>query len=201
MPNYLIIWWNDFKKWFGGFERMLVIDNQASVYTIPIVSNVPITQKVNITPMPIPAPTVPNPDALPIYFDTPQHAYHAVRVLCDLAGLTLNEKNLICSCIYVESEFLNYKAPGVPTKHENLNKDGSLSSTDWGIVQVNDYFHISPTGQPFASVEAVLEDPESCVKWMIQMYLAGRLSMWDSYLSGEYKQYLVPTSPMWELAS
>lgn len=151
-----------------------------------------------------------NPDALPVSFETDKLAYHAVRVLCDLAGLNqiplqgysgLTAKDLICSCIFQESEFLNYKAPGVPTKHENLNKDGSLSSTDWGIVQVNDYFHIAPTGSPFASVEVVLSDPQAAVEWMIKCYKAGELSMWDSYLTGAYRQWLVPTSPMWTLAS
>lgn len=148
----------------------------------------PMPQPMN----PIPAPT--NPDSGPLLWDTPQHCYHAVRVLCDLAGLSLNQKNILCACIYQESQF------HTQAKHENLNADGTVSSTDWGICQINDYFHIAPTGTPFASVADVLNNPEVDVRWMINCYLSGEIIMWSSYTTGAYRQWLNASSPMWALS-
>jgi hypothetical protein len=146
-------------------------------------------------------PTKEDPDVLYSDWATQQRAYHNTRVLCDLSGLTLEEKNLICACIMVESEFYNYLPDGQPTKHENLNADGSLSSTDWGLCQINDWFHVAPHGAPFASVEFVLANPRACVQWMITCYKQGLLGQWDSYLHGSYRQYLIPTSAMFKLAT
>lgn len=136
-----------------------------------------------------------NPDTVTYSWDTPAHCYHNTRVLCDNAGLSLDEKNVISACIYQESQF------HTQAKHVNYNRNGSVSSTDWGIVQINDYFHIAPTGTPFASVAEVLSNPEADVAWMIQMYKQGGLKMWDSYLSGAYREWLEPNSPMWALAA
>lgn len=142
-----------------------------------------------------------NPDTITYPWDSPSHNYHNTRVLCDKAGLTLEEKNLICSCIYQESEFYNYKEDGTPVEDKNLNKDGSLSSTDWGIVQVNDWFHIAPHGTPFASVAYVLANPDVTVKWMIKMYQGGQLGQWSSYKFGKNRPWLLPNSPMWQLGT
>lgn len=54
-----------------------------------------------------PSPTVPESDPPKLDFSTPKAAWHTVRVLCDEAGLTYQEKNLICACIYQESRFSN----------------------------------------------------------------------------------------------
>lgn len=140
----------------------------------------------------MPAPsTVPESEVL--YFDTPQNAWHAVRVLCDRAGLTVSEKNLICACIFQESEFSNN------AHHVNKAPNGKPTSTDWGIVQVNDFYHIGP-GKDFPSVAYVQLNPEKMVEWMIDMYQAGKLNLWSSYSSGAYKQWLSPSSAMWSLA-
>jgi hypothetical protein len=85
-------------------------------------------------------------------------------------------------------------------KHENLNADGSLSSTDWGLCQINDYFHIG-TGKDFPTVDYVLQNPKEVVEWMIEMYQSGDLAQWDSFKSGAYRQWLLPTSPMWKLSA
>lgn len=132
-----------------------------------------------------PVESSPNPHLL---FDTPKNAFHSVRVACDDMNLTLAQKNIICACIYQESRF-NNKAIG---KNKN--------STDWGIVQVNDTkgWHIGK-GLKFPSVQYVIDNPEECVKWMIQMYRKGQLNLWASYSSGAYRQWIRPTSPMWLL--
>jgi len=123
-------------------------------------------------------PDVPNPD-----WTYRPYAYHNVRVICDLAGLSLAEKNLICACIRVESDF------DIGAKHENKDANGNVLSTDWGIVQVNDFYHIGP-GKDFPDVEYVLSHPQECVQYMVNMYKHGLLKMWVSFSSGAYKQYL-----------
>lgn len=133
-------------------------------------------------PLPIKPPSMPKLD-----FSTPKAAYHSTRVLCDEMGLTLEEKNTICACIFQESRFDN-RAIGKNKK-----------STDWGIVQVNDFWHIGK-GKQFPSVEYVVANPETCVRWMINCLIQKNLEMWASYKSGAYKQWLSTSSPMWALA-
>jgi hypothetical protein len=118
----------------------------------------------------------------PYKWDTTANSRHSVRVICDEMGLTLAEKNLICACIQQESNF-NNKAIG-----RNM-KDGKVLSTDWGIVQINDYWHVGP-GKKWSSVQQILDNPDKAVKWMIQMYKQGLLKLWVSYTSGAYKKYL-----------
>lgn len=124
-----------------------------------------------------------------LLWDNVANCTHSVRVLCDEMGLNLNEKDLINACIDQESGCLNYKADGTPVECKNLNPDGTLASTDWGICQINDSFHIG-AGKDFSTVAFVLANPEQAVRYMISMYLAGRLSMWVSYSSGAYLKYM-----------
>lgn len=156
-------------------------------------------EPISTNPMkPEPAPTVP-PEAptSPIVetFDwtTAKGVYHAVRVLCDDAGLSLAEKNIICACVFQESRFSN-NAIG-----RNKDASGHVTSTDFGLCQINDYFHIGQ-GKDFPSVQYVLDNPEVMVKWMIQMYKIGKLSLWSSYSTGAYKQWLNADSPMFLLS-
>ena len=132
-------------------------------------------------------------------WDTPQHNWHNVRVLCDFLGLTLDEKNLICACIYQESQFYNYLSSGSPLTHANV-VNGEVTSIDYGIAQINSFFHISPTGSPFPSVSYVMDNPDKVIEWMILMYKNGCLKQWVSFSSGAYLKWLEPTSPMWGLA-
>jgi hypothetical protein len=118
----------------------------------------------------------------PYMWDTTANSRHSVRVICDEMGLTLTEKNIITACIQQESNF-NNKAIG-----RNM-KDGNLLSTDWGICQINDYWHVGP-GKKWSSVAQIINNPDKAVKWMIQMYKQGQLKLWVSYSSGAYKKYL-----------
>lgn len=132
-----------------------------------------------------------------LLWDTPKRAWHSVRVLCDDAGLTYDQKNILCACIFQESRF-SIHAVG-------RNKDpktGKVWSTDWSIVQVNDTqgWHIGE-GLRFPSVQYVLDNPEECVKWMIGvMKTTGKLKPWSSYTSKAYAQWLPQTSAMWLLS-
>lgn len=151
------------------------------------------TTPQSISSTPENAPTVPSIDTLKTW-DTPANCSHNVRVLCDMAGLSLNEKDIIWACVKQESEFQNYFPDGQPVEHQNLNKDGSLSSTDFGIVQINDWFHIGQ-GKDFPSVEYVLVNPDKCVQFMIDCSKAGNLSLWSSYKTGAYRAWL-PYTPV-----
>lgn len=158
-----------------------------------------------------PMPT--DPDSIAYTWDTPAHNYHNARVICDQVGLSLQpiipvhlpdgmflgyftQKDILCACIYQESGFLLNPRP-----NQNKLKDGSVWSTDWGIVQINDYYNIGP-GKPFASVEEVLTDPDKDVRWMANILkTTGALKPWASYTSGAFAEHLVPSSPMWALAT
>lgn len=159
-------------------------------------------------PKPVPPPTpppAPKPAPKPVYdFSTPKAAYRSTRMLCDemgvpyaktllINGKKYSRKDRICACIYQESGFKN------TAKYENKDpKTGQVWSTDWGIVQVNDHYHIGK-GKTFPSLQYLLDNPEKAVRWMIKMELAGELRLWSSYKFGHYKKWLTDNSPMWKL--
>lgn len=128
------------------------------------------------------------------FWDTPANARHSVRVICDEEGLPLERnilvngkfylpKDIICACIQQESQFDNNAIC------RNRNKAGKVVSSDWGIAQVNDYYHIG-IGKEFPSVSYVVNNPDKAVRWMVEMYKAGKLGLWVSYSSGAYKKWL-----------
>lgn len=161
----------------------------------------------DMEPLTVQPSTVENPDTL-LPWNTIENSHHNVRVLCDLAGLSLvpnvpirladgsikmyTPKDIIAACIEVESNFQSYyltgENAGKPVEHQNI-VNGVVASTDWGIVQCNDYYHIGE-GKDFASVEYVLDNPIACVNWMIGKYKIGQITEWVSYTSGEYRQCL-----------
>lgn len=116
-------------------------------------------------------------------WDTPAHARHSVRVICDEEGMTVTEKNLICAVVMAESGFKNN------AKCLNKNKEGVVTSTDWGICQINDFYHIGK-GLTFSSVQYVLDNPDKAIRWMIKMYRLSHLDWWIAYKNGSYKKYL-----------
>lgn len=160
---------------------------------MPSLDRVPDPEYPVKTSVPTPqAPILPVAEILD--WSTAKGAYHATRVICDQLGLTVDEKNLICSCIYQESGFHN------TAKNINERSDGTIGSTDWGLCQVNDRFHIG-IGKDFPSVQYVLDNPDKIVTWMIEMYKHGKLGIWVSYSSNAYRKWLIPSSPMWLLKS
>lgn len=141
---------------------------------------------------PIPMPeTTPSVDTLTPWI-SPQSNYHNTRVLCDLAGLSVDEKNLICACVFQESRF------NIDAINHNKDSHGNILSTDYSLIQVNDFYHIG-AGKDFPSVSYVLANPDKQVEWMIHMYKIGLLKQWVSFSSRAYKQWLLPSSPMWLL--
>ena len=156
-----------------------------------------------VQPEPVPTPPklpLPAPQPEKLLWDTPKHNWHSVRVMCDEAGLTFTQKNILCACVWQESEFRNY-INGKPVRGDNV-RNGKITSSDWGLIQVNDTkgWHIGP-GLRFSSVQDVLDHPERAVAWMIKtMKDTGKLQPWASYTSGAYKKWIPLTSPMWKLA-
>lgn len=135
-------------------------------------------------PLPPPPVIIPPTTTMPKYkWDTPANSRHSIRVIGDEMGLKWAEKDLICAVIQAESGFKN------SAKLENKRANGTVWSTDWGICQINDYYHVG-VGKKFPSVKYMLDNPDKCVKWMIQMYKQGKLSMWVAYKSGAYKKYM-----------
>lgn len=171
-------------KWLTktfNWESMASLDNDP---IIPLV----------VTPHTMPSTPQNTPATPSLDWSTPKGAYHATRVTCDNLELTVDEKNLICACIFQESRF--YHA----ATNQNKNAAGEVTSTDWGLCQVNDWFHIGP-GKDFPSVVYVMDNPDKVIEWMIGMYKHGLLKQWVSFSSGVYKQWLAPNSPMWLLGT
>lgn len=148
--------------------------------------------------LPVTATLPPNPDSYTYPWDTPHHNWHNARVLCDQAGLTLAEKNDICACLYQESELFNVFPNGHPVTNHNM-RNGQVVSTDWGIAQINDYWHVKRYAD-FKSSDDIIAHPEKAVGMMIHAIQNGTLTQWVSYSSGAYKQWLKSDSPMWKLS-
>lgn len=163
-----------------SYIRLLFTKLTPTPVTTPLSTPEPVqttTQPV-VTPAPVEAPVE------VLLWDNPTNVRHSVRVMCDNADLPVDQKNVLCACVEVESQF-NPQAI-------HVNKDprtGEVSSTDYGLCQVNDFWHIGPS-KDFVSADYVLAHPEACVAWMIQMFKDGKQSMWVSFTSGAYKQYL-----------
>lgn len=168
----------------------VIVENQ------PLPTPVVVTPVVTTTQTPVIAPSPSSaidPDAGPLFWDTPKHIFHAVRVTCDLNDLTVDEKNILCACIYQESRFNNGAI------NHNRDSAGNVLSTDYGLCQINDYYHIG-ANKDFPNVAFVVNNPDKVFGWMISMYKHGLLKQWVSYSSGAYKQWLEENSPIWDLA-
>lgn len=130
-----------------------------------------------------PTPAVAPVAASKLRFDTYDNSLHSVRVICDEMGLNWNEKALICAVIYQESRFDN------KAKCFNKNKAGVITSTDHGICQINDHYHVGK-GKKWPSVKQIMDNPDLCVRWMITLYKQRNLKLWVGYSSGAYKKWL-----------
>lgn len=135
------------------------------------------TPKVETTPEPV------QPKYL---WDNPVNIRHSVRVICDEEGLTLEQKNSMCATIGGES---GWKINIVHPNYVIRNGVKTVSSIDFGVCQINDYYHIGK-GKDFPSSNYVLNNPEACVRWMCKLWKAGQRNLWIAYKSGSYKKYL-----------
>lgn len=181
-----------FRNLWAAFTKDWEDDFDPELYDLPQ----PLPTPPVAPPVPVPAPN-PLPMTIGVNelypdWNTQKHAFHNVRVLCDRAQLTLQEKNLICSVIYGESEFKNSAVC------KNKNPQGVVTSIDVGLCQINSRFHTGPGGD-FPSTEYVVAHPDEAVNWMLKQYKLGHLNWWIAYSSGRSAQFLKPNSVMWTL--
>ena len=184
-------------KW-GPFldkiEPMPSLDNLSTVPEPPIVPASPIIIAPDAPQTPATAPQQLETANSTLLWETPKQAWHSVRVLCDEMWLTYDQKNEICYTINGESEFY-IKAIGKP------NKNGTR---DYGICQYNDGVNAKGIpfwigkGATFKDVDEVLNNPEKCVRVMIQTYKAGHIGWWYGHIG--YSHPVPKTHPMWKLA-
>lgn len=127
-------------------------------------------------------------------WDTQHHAFHNTRAKCDLAGLSLEDKNKICACIYQESEF-RINAVGKPNSNGTI--DYSLCQFNTGTIRGVPLW--IGKGAAFSSIQDVFNNPGKQVDIMIACFKAGHLYWWSSYQTSAYKKWLLPNSPMWKL--
>lgn len=136
---------------------------------------------------PLPAPVtklIPEVVEVPKYlWDTPENARHSVRLICDEEGLTWQQKEDMSSTVHCESGYLT----GII--HPNLDKNGKLSTTDYGICQWNDWWHWIKNNIHEISPDEALHNPEKAVRLMCQYVKWGLLTQWVCFESGMYKHY------------
>lgn len=123
------------------------------------------------------APNIPVEVAPKYLWDTKENARHSVRLICGEAGLDLKQKDLICQVIHCESGF------SIHAKKVNTNAQGHAVSTDYGICQMNSYWYIG-ANRPIKSIDEAINNPEKCVRVMIQRFKEGGLKDWVCYSSG-----------------
>jgi hypothetical protein len=123
-----------------------------------------------------------NTDTLTTW-DTRSNCSHNVRVIADEAGMDLEQKNIFWACVKQES---NFETQAVHVNHDGR---GNVMSTDYGIAQINDYWHIGPN-KDFSSVDYVMQNPEADLRWMAKCFQSGQAHLWCSFSSGEYTKWL-----------
>ena len=123
---------------------------------------------------------MPNVDTL-VPWTGKENCRHNVRVICDLEAFSEVMKDDLSSTVHCES---NYNPACV---HPNIF-NGKVSTTDYGIAQINDYWHIGE-GKDFPSTQFVLDNPEACIRWMCKEFLAGRGREWVCKLRSLNKMY------------
>jgi hypothetical protein len=108
---------------------------------------------------------------------------HNVRVIADQVGMSVYDKNVLWACVRQESNF------DTQAIHVNHDGKGNVLSTDYGIAQINDYWHIGD-GKDFPSVDYVMQNPEADMRWMAKCFQNGQQNLWCSFSSGDYKKWL-----------
>ena len=144
--------------------------------------------KTPLIPLDLPVSRTDSPKVVevpqkPVYdWSTRETTRKSCRMVMDEFGLTWKEKDLLCAVIKGESAFDIY------SKNDN-KKNGKVLSTDWGICQINDFYHVGQ-GKSFPSVQYILDNPDECVRFMVRMYKLGHLDWWIAYRNGSWKKYI-----------
>jgi hypothetical protein len=151
-------------------------------YAVPPTVVTPPKEPIIVPPEPQIAPVEEvKPEVL--LWDTPERARHSARVVMDTFGLTKKDKDLLCAVLMAESGFKNNATC------KNKNAKGEVTSTDWGVAQINDFWHCGK-GRTFPSAKYVVDHPEEAVAFMVKMHKAKKLNLWVAFNNGSYKKYL-----------
>lgn len=176
-------------------EKLLVLLKQL----VPFLQSHPDAKPTDEVPE-VPQETkAPEVKVSPYLWDTKEHSRHSARVVMDEYGLTPNEKDLLCATIEAESGWKTNRVcinledgTSISTtleKLEQVSKGLKIASIDYGIIQANTRWYIG-VGKPLITIDEAINNPEKCVRVMINSYRRGRLSDWIAYRSGAYKKYL-----------
>lgn len=77
--------------------------------------------------------------------------------------------------------------------HNNLDENGSIKSTDWGLFQINDKAH------PEIEVPAILNPITNATKaYEIFKGRGKRFTAWAAFNSGAYQQFLPDVKDAWD---
>lgn len=174
-------------------KQIITVDMSFVQYFVSLVLNLFKQNTPQIAPTlpPEQAPEAPtSPADAPKYdWSTPAEARHSLRLICDEEGLTVAQKNDMSQIVHCESGYKNIIHQNIASK---TLSDGSVhsyvSSTDWGICMINDYWHIGP-GKEFPSTDYVMNNPDACVRWMARMIKAGKRNLWVCASTGLCKNY------------
>jgi hypothetical protein len=98
-----------------------------------------------------------------------------VRRVCREEGLGPEQTEIICKVIHCESGF-----------DDKAVCDNGFSK-DYGIIQANSYWYIKKG--KFLTLDEALNNPEKCVRVMIQRYKKGFLKDWVCFSRGLYKNF------------
>lgn len=122
-----------------------------------------VTTPIPLQPAPLPIPPV-----------IPENIQGIALKACKDVGLSSDMTDRLFATVHGESGWNNEAI------HVNKNADGSVSSTDWYLCQVNDFFHIG-TGKDFPSKEYVHDNPDKVLHWMALLFKEGKGNLWDAY--------------------
>lgn len=168
--------------WENLFTSILNFIKSLTPQPVPPI-DVPEPVPIAETSVESPQPVTIEPAEQTLLWDTKVNSRHSCRVVMDEYHLGWNEKDTLCAVLEAESNF------NINAMNYNKDKAGKVWSVDAGIAQINDYYNIGP-GKYFASVDEVLANPAKSVRFMVEMYQQGHLTMWSSVKSGAYKKFL-----------
>jgi hypothetical protein len=103
-----------------------------------------------------------------------------VRLTCQEQGINAKDTEIIVAICYAES--------GMNPHAIHHNENGT---TDYGILQINDFWHIGPK-KDFPTSDYVLQNPQACIVWMCGLIKKNEnnFNLWSTYKSNAYKKYL-----------
>lgn len=111
---------------------------------------------------------------------------HSCRMIMDECNLAWADKDLLCACIYQESEFY-------PRAIGRINEN---KTQDFGLCQFNNGKNAKGVpywigeGADFKDVDEVLNNPEKNVRILVREFKKGNLKYWASYSTKAYLKWM-----------